>query len=244
MKEFKINVNGLEVKAKYHSKDIETVFIPLLKRWTNIYKEKQKRIFVFLSAPAGCGKTTLALFLEALSKDIAEVETIQAIGMDGFHYPNAYLEAHTFEEDGIIVPLRKRKGNFATFDKESLKKKIIEGKTCDNFWPIYSREIHDPIQDKIQLNKNIILMEGNYLLLNKYGWEDLITYSDDHLFITCDEAMLKERLIGRKIAGGHSVEEANAFYEDSDKKNVQMILCHSHTANITLINKDGRYTIK
>ena len=88
-------VNGLTIDAMYHEEDVENIFKPLLKKWKKIQEERKERIFVFLAAPAGCGKTTLSLFLQYLSKEEGFQE-IQAIGMDGFHYYNAYLKTHFF----------------------------------------------------------------------------------------------------------------------------------------------------
>lgn len=243
LNEYHFVVNGLEIKANYHEEDVKEIFLPLLKRWTNLQKEKNKRIFVFLAAPPGCGKTTLSLFLEMLSKE-ERFSEVQAIGMDGFHYTNEYLSNHTFEEDSKILCLKKRKGNYATFDKESLKYKIIEGKEKDNLWPIYSRELHDPIKDQICLKNDIILLEGNYLLLNEHGWEDLIDYCDDSIFLYSDIEVLKKRLIERKVKGGLSLEEATKFYLDSDCKNIEKVLYHSHQANIMLEIKENRFYIK
>lgn len=235
---YELMVNGLKINAEYQKEEIEEIFIPLLDRWELLAKEKKHRIFVFLAAPPGCGKTTLSLFLESLSQDRAY--PIQAIGMDGFHYPNAYLDHHTMIEEGKEYLLRERKGSCDTFDKERLKEKIREGKNSDNLWPIYSRAIHDVVEDQIQLQKPIILLEGNYLLLNGKGWEDLIKECDDCVFLFAKEELLKHRLVERKMAGGMKREDAERFYEQSDQKNIVQVLEHHHPANITLYLEKNR----
>ena len=242
--EYKFKVNDLEVKAIYSKEEVENIFLPLVKKWTLLQKQLNRRIFVFLAAPPGCGKTTLSLFLEYISKQSKEYSEIQAIGMDGFHYTNEYLKNHTFIEEGKVLCLKERKGNYATFDKESLKAMIVEGRNKDNLWPIYSRKLHDPIENQIKLEKNIILIEGNYLLLNKYGWEDLIECCDDSVFVLAKEEELKERLIQRKMAGGLSYIQAEAFYINSDIKNIHLVLNSHHKANTTILMEHGKFTLK
>lgn len=233
-------VNGFKVNADYSEKEIDEIFIPLLKRLTKLQKQYNRRIFVFLSAVPGCGKTTLSLFLEYLSKQSDEYTNIQAMGMDGFHYPNTYLETHYIQEDGKEVLLMDRKGSYASFDIEKLQAKIIEGKQCDNIWPIYSRNIHDVIQDVIPLKEKIILLEGNYLLLNNFGWQHMIDYCDDSIFIEADENEVKERLIERKVKGGSTREKAIHFYHNSDHKNVMLLIQNHHQANVELLMKEHR----
>lgn len=243
MMETVFTVNGLTVKARYDEWDVEHTFKPLVRRWQDLQKKKQRRIFVFLAAPPGCGKTTLSLFLEHLSTQ-SNKEMIQAIGMDGFHYPNAYLESHTYLENGSAYPLKQRKGGSDTFDVEALKQKIIEGRTMDNLWSIYSRQIHDVMEDQIRLKQKIILIEGNYLLLNAGKWNSLITYCDDSVFVSAQEGELRQRLIERKIAGGSDPKEALDFYEQSDHRNVIQVLTQHHEANVELVMSDHRFMKK
>lgn len=237
---YTFEVNGLKVDAKYSEEEINELFIPLLKRLTKLQKQYNRRIFAFLSAIPGCGKTTLSLFLEYLSRQSDEYTNIQAMGMDGFHYPNAYLKTHYMQEDGKDVLLMERKGSYASFDIEKLRTKIIEGKQCDNIWPIYSRNIHDVMQDVIPLKETIILLEGNYLLLNDYGWQHMIDYCDDSIFIEAEESEVKERLITRKIQGGLNREAAVHFYHNSDYKNVVLLIQHHHKANVELLMKEQK----
>lgn len=237
---YTFEVNGLKVNASYSEKEINEIFIPLLERLTKLQKQYNRRIFVFLSAVPGCGKTTLSLFLEYLSRQRDEYTNIQAIGMDGFHYPNAYLESYYMQEDGKDVLLMNRKGSYASFDIVKLQAKIIEGKQRDNIWPTYSRNIHDVIQDVIPLKEKIVLLEGNYLLLNNYGWQYMIDYCDDSIFIEADESEVKERLIERKIKGGLTKEEAIHFYHNSDYKNVMLLMHNHHQANVELLMKEHR----
>ena len=59
------------------------------------------------------------------------------------------------------------KGAPITFDLDKLLRKLKELKedpVCK--WPLYDRLLHNPIEDKITVDGDIILLEGNYLLLD------------------------------------------------------------------------------
>ena len=226
-----LDVNGYEVKAQYHQEDIDTVFIPLLDKMQQIQSAKKCRIFVFLAGPAGCGKTTLGLVLEKLAKD--KGISMQCVGLDGFHYKQSYLDQHG---------LASIKGHYSTFDVELLKQKLNESRVNDCYWPVYSRKIHNPVDDGVLVDQDIVLVEGNYLLLNK--WSEIHTYCDYAIFISCEKEVVKQRLIDRKCKGGYTYEQAIRHFEKSDSKNVDIILENSTDANVCL-NYDGeRYCIK
>ena len=44
-------INGFTVSANYEQEDIETIFLPLLRKLSNLQKEKKRRLLVFLAAP-------------------------------------------------------------------------------------------------------------------------------------------------------------------------------------------------
>ena len=60
-------IAGLPVAASFSEEDVRDVFLPLLRFLSRRQKELGRRMFVFLAAPPGCGKSTLAAFLEKLS---------------------------------------------------------------------------------------------------------------------------------------------------------------------------------
>lgn len=210
----KLEVNGLSIQAAYPSSFIENELIPALHEWTTLHKETGQRLFLFLMGPPGSGKSTLSLYLEQLSRTMPDVCSIQALSMDGFHYTNEKLK-----EGG----LSSRKGAPFTFDLEALRQKILEGRSADNWWPVYSRQIHDPIPNSIQLTSPIILLEGNYLFLDAPGWKELSTLADEKIWLEVDETILKSRLISRKMQGGQSEKEAALHYETSDRLNVELV---------------------
>ena len=102
--------------------------------------------------------------------------------------------------------------------------------------------LHDVVEDQIQISKDILLLEGNWLLLQEEGWKELKQFCDYSIFIQAEEDMLKQRLIERKIQGGLSRSEAIAFYERSDGRNVSRVLQHSMQADLTLrLSQDMRF---
>lgn len=245
IQEYTYTVNGLQTVAHYDDKTVENVFIPLLKKWTELYKIYNRRIIVFLSAPPGTGKTTVAQFLEYLSNQISDVQNIQAIGLDGFHYHQDYIESHTVMVNGKEVSMKSVKGSPESFDIHKLERKLECLINVNVKWPIYDRIIHDVIENQVDVTGSIVLIEGNWLLLKEAGWMDLIEKCDYSVFIAAKEEDLKDRLIQRKVKGGSTQESAEQFYENSDRKNI-IRLMNSHWQPDTLLNmqKDGSYVWK
>ena len=224
-------INGLPQRVKYNEDTVNQLFLPLLRKLTQIQRQKQRKIMAFLAAPPATGKSTLLQFLEQLSKTQDDMQAIQSLGMDGFHYPNAYLDSHTIERDGETITLRSIKGAPETFDVAGLRAKIQEAKQEKSFWPVYDRKIHNPIPGVLEVNGDILLVEGNWLLLDEPQWRDLRELADYTLSIKATPELLQERLIQRKIQGGLSKADAVKFYETSDRLNIERILNHTLPAD-------------
>ena len=241
-KEYLFKVNGFEMTAIYNEDTIQKVFLPLLNQLQQLQKEKKERIIVFMAAPPAVGKTTLCEFLEYLSKQDQEFTDIQALGLDGFHYHSDYINSHDAIVLGEKVPMKQVKGCPETYDTEKLRQKLEHIKTEDILWPIYDRNLHDVVEDQIKVEKNIILIEGNWLLLKEEPWKTMQQYADYKILILADEEMLKERLISRKEKGGLSREEAVAWYQNSDSKNVTRVLRDSLQGDLLLkVEEDNDY---
>lgn len=243
MIEHHVEMNGIEVNARYSEQAVNGIFLPLLETLTKRQKEKGKRLLVMLAAPPGAGKSTLASFLEKLSRDRPGLAPVQAVGMDGFHRRQEYLLSHSVLREGKRLSMVEIKGAPVTFDLEGLTdsvKKAAAGERCG--WPVYDRLLHNPVENALLVDGDVVLLEGNYLLLDEAGWRDLGAYADYTVFIRADEALLRARLIDRRIKTG--VEEAAAvrFVDFSDMPNARLCLARSRPADLTLeIDADGDY---
>ncbi len=239
MMEHNVEINGIAVNAHYREENINEIFLPLLKTLTELYRSRQRRILAYLAAPPGAGKSTLASFLERLSVDDADLEDVQAIGMDGFHRRQEYLLTHTLIREGKEIPMVDVKGTPETFDLAKLKAAIanvLDAPCCG--WPVYDRLLHNPVENAINVEKNIVILEGNYLLLDLDGWRELAGYADYTVLIRADEEKLRGRLVERRIAAGHPAEDAGQFVDFSDMYNVRLCLAHSAQADLTLCLQD------
>ncbi|AJR05062.1 nucleoside/nucleotide kinase family protein [Photobacterium gaetbulicola] len=240
-----LNISGFDTEAVFPDKDIKTIHKPLVEKFTRLYQETQQRIVIFLSAPPGSGKSTLAAFWEYLSEQDEHLEPLQVLPFDGFHYPNDILDSNTTERNGETISLRSIKGSYETFNLTELIDKLKQLKVKDPKWPYYDRNLHDPVDDAIDVTRNIVVVEGNWLLLDEPVWQGLYNLADFTVFIDTQPEFLQERLVNRKIRGGSSPEEALAFYQKSDAVNVEKVLNHSIKADLNLfMNRDGSFEIQ
>lgn len=234
-KEYLMKINGFEMKAVYNEETIRSIFLPLLKQLQKLQKQKGERIIVFMAAPPAVGKTTLSQFLQYISKEEKELTEIQALGLDGFHYHSDYINSHDAIVLGEKVPMKQVKGCPETYDTRKLRQELECIKTENILWPIYDRNLHDVVEDQIEVTKDIILIEGNWLLLKQDPWKSMQQYADYKILILAEEQMLKERLISRKQKGGLSRKEAEDWYINSDSKNVTRVLKDSGQEHLDLL---------
>lgn len=239
-----LTINGLTYTAAYREPDVERIFEPLLKHWASAYCTVGKCFVVCMAAPPGTGKTTLAHFLAALGNELYSSVKFQALGMDGFHYPNDYLDTHIVVEDGCEKSLRARKGAPFTFDVEQLAEALRDLRSpAPRPWPDYSRELHDVVPEVLPITGNVLIVEGNYLLLDAPVWCELYALADETVFLSADADMLHTRLVGRKVAGGMDLAAAEAWYASSDGRNVEQVLAHHVSADIELVlAEDGSFS--
>ena len=241
----RLMINGLAYKVQYNQATIDNLFIPFLRRMSKTQQKLGRRMIVFMAAPPGIGKSTLALFLEKLSQTSEGLVPVQALGLDGFHYPNRYLTSHSIEREGKIIPLSSIKGSPETFAVEKLIGKLTDVRQGDIRWPVYDRTIHDIIDEMVTVRKPIVILEGNWLLLGEERWQNVRSFADYSLFVTADPADLKNRLIQRKVAGGSTLEAAKKFYQKIDRANVERCLKKSWPAEETWqMLPDGDYQLK
>lgn len=233
--EYRFTINGHKVHAVYQTAFIEETIRPLIQKWRTMAMEEKRRIIVFLAAPPAVGKSTLAALFETIGKEDSDQPTLQSLGMDGFHHYQSYILKHTVNIQGQMVPMKSVKGCPESFDYERFYDLIQKAKQQDTLlWPYYNRKLHDVEDDQIEVNAQILLIEGNYLLLDEAPWNQLSSLCDDSIFISTSTDAVKKRLIQRKVMGGSLPHEAVSFYENSDKKNVERVLDHRLPAHLDL----------
>ena len=237
-----MTVNGLPQHIRYNIDAVEHLFLPLLRRLTQMQRRAGRRVIAFLAAPPATGKSTLLQFLERLVREHADLTQMQALGMDGFHYPNRYLETHTILRDGVEIPLKSIKGAPETFDVPALAAKLRAAKNGRTLFPVYDRRIHDVVADALTVDAPILFVEGNWLLLDEEPWRGIRPLADYAVRINAPAAFLRDRLIARKVQGGCSEAEALTFYEMSDARNVERFAAHAGAADeIWRMEPDGDF---
>lgn len=238
-----VNINGIDVNAQYAEQAVHEIFLPLLQKIAELQKEKGGRLLVMLAAPPGAGKSTLLSFLEKLNRDVETLCDLQTIGMDGFHRRQEYLKSHFVQRDGKQISMVEIKGAPITFDLEKLTesvKEVASGANCG--WPVYDRLLHNPVENAVIVRSDIVLLEGNYLLLNEDGWRYLSKYADYTVSIHAEEEMLRARLIDRRMKTGVDRDAATRFVDFSDMPNVRLCLEKTLPADVRLsLDSNGDY---
>lgn len=183
----------------------------------------QGRFIAALAAPPGAGKSTLAADLVARLGAGAK-----AVPMDGFHYDDRVLEARGH---------RARKGAPDTFDVAGfahlLGRLTVEDEVAI---PLFDRdlEISRAGAEIVGPEDRILIVEGNYLLLDEAPWAALAAHFDLTAFIDVPEAELDRRLMARWAHHGKTPEAARAWIDGNDMPNIRRVTRGSRRADVIL----------
>lgn len=179
-----------------------------------------ERVLVAVAGAPGSGKSTLAAALAQ------RLPASALVPMDGFHLDDRLLSAR-----GLLP----RKGAVETFDAEGFATLIdrLSSAEHDVIYPIFDRDREIAIAGAgvVEPQHRIVIVEGNYLLLDARPWNQIHYDLTIRLDVPMDE--LTRRLTGRWQKLGKADEAVQAHLQN-DLANAQVVIDQSSDADIVV----------
>ncbi len=201
------------------------------------------RLMVAVAGPPGSGKTAFATILVAVVNAEARDDLAVLVGLDGWHYPNEYLATHFIDRDGERIALRSIKGAPETFDAVGAYgclSEICRGRHVS--FPVYSRRLHEPVPrgGSVDAHHKIVVVEGNYLLLDEDPWRRVRELFDVRIFIFAPRDVLVASLTERHQRGGKTPEATARQVRVVDLPNAERVCPGVAHAQVLVHKKDAR----
>lgn len=191
--------------------------------------QHNRRVLIGISGGPGSGKSTFADKLVGILNEAVPGSAAQ-VPMDGFHRPHAQLL-----EDGTV----DAKGAPHTFDVHGFLQFLekLRAAVGPVSGPVYSREIEDVVPDAFSIAANvpILIVEGNYLLLDTPPWNRVRRFLDFSAHLDVPKNIIRARLLRRHAEHGLFTEERNkAHVEAVDLPNYQLVAAAQGNADLII----------
>ena len=202
---------------------VVTTFADLLDRARERRPGGERRIIGVVGNP-GSGKTTLvSAVLEALAAtgDGRPDGWLAHVPMDGFHLADVELTR---------LGRLDRKGAPDTFDAAGYAALLLRLHTAHGsheivYAPAFDRDIEQPVAGSIPVlpQCELVLTEGNYLLLDDGAWREVRAQLDEVWFLEADDDVRRSRLVDRHVRFGKTRTHAEAWVAEVDEPNATLI---------------------
>ncbi|KAL6516133.1 hypothetical protein OROGR_019438 [Orobanche gracilis] len=203
---------------------------------------------VGLCGPPGSGKSTLASRVSArvnelwaqrsscFDSQVESPEVAVVLPMDGFHLYRHQLEAMKDPKEA-----HARRGSPWTFDPERLLRCLTNLRNEGSAYaPSFDHSVGDPVEDDIfvSLQHKLVIVEGNYLLLDEDVWRDISYVFDEKWFIDVDIEKAMQRVLRRHVSTGKPTDVAKWRIDYNDRPNAELIIKSSKNADLIIKSVD------
>lgn len=176
-----------------------------------------QRFVLGIAGVPGSGKSTLAQRLcDAANRERPGVAVYAP--MDGFHFSNKTLRRQKWGD---------RKGAPFTYDALGYRALLTRYRQASESGPVpvYSREVHEPVESKYPVTENarLIVAEGQYLLLTDPPWVWLEDVMGETWWLETPPDAAKRWTIQRHVSVGRTPAEAQKKYEKNDGPNSRLV---------------------
>ncbi|MCY0964076.1 uridine kinase [Parathalassolituus penaei] len=180
-----------------------------------------QQYWIGLVGAPGSGKSTLASWLQQQLGD-----DLLVLPMDGYHYYRQQLDQMP-DSDWAY----SRRGAPFTFDAERCVQELLAARQSgQGLFPGFDHAEGDPVEGMYPLlpNRKLVLVEGNYLLLQELPWARLKDeVFDETWLLDIDLAVSNQRVFQRHCSLGMSAEIARQRVDSNDGLNAALILQQS-----------------
>lgn len=206
---------------------VNLTFEDSLSRVRDLLDNANQRVVIGIVGKPGAGKSTLSDFLVANLR----ADLVSLVPMDGYHLSNKILK-HLGRID--------RKGAPDTFDSMGFTALLdrINSSKSDIYYPIFHREIEESIaaEGVVKSEIKVVIVEGNYLLHNADGWENVRKHMSEVWYVDIDDEIRLKRLVERHIHFGKEKEAAFNWAHGSDESNAKLVESTRNLADFLIIN--------
>ena len=190
-------------------------------------RQSGDRFVLGVAGPPGAGKSTVAHQIVDVASDHLPANVAP---MDGFHRSNEDLDAA-----GIL----ELKGIPASFEAGSFVDhvaRLTNQPPEDVPWPTYDRSRQQvvPMGTVVGAGDRLVVVEGNYLLLEEDPWERLPALLDEIWYLDVPLDVIEPRLMERQRMGRDEAQAA-AKVASTDLPNARLVSATKQRADVIVV---------